>query len=121
MIAELSMGHLYTGGGDKPSPTRISTGLLGADLKRDASGYYRINKILKGENWDKSERSPLTEIGVNANEGDFIVAVNGVSTKKMTDIYESLVNTAGKQVELSLNSKADEAGARKVIVVPVST
>lgn len=121
MIAELSTGHSYTGGGDKPSVTKINMGLLGADIVKDASGYYRINKILNGENWDKENRSPLKDIGVNAKEGDFIVAVNGVSTKNMKDIYESLINTAGKQVELSLNSKADESGARKVIVIPVNT
>ncbi|MFZ4465007.1 MAG: S41 family peptidase, partial [Bacteroidales bacterium] len=30
MIAELSIGHAYVNGGDKPSPDRIKTGLLGA-------------------------------------------------------------------------------------------
>ncbi len=121
MIGELSTGHSYTGGGDKPPVPRINMGLLGAELSRDASGYYKITKILKGENWNKHNRSPLTEIGVNANVGDFIVAVNGVSTKNMNDIYQSLINTAEKQVELSLNANADESGARKVIVVPIST
>ncbi len=121
LIGELSTGHTYTGGGDLSKPTRIQMGLLGAELARDASGYYQIKKILKGENWDAGTRSPLMDIGVNANEGDFIVAVNGVTTKGMNDIYESLVNTAGKQVELSLNSKAEAAGARRVLVVPVGS
>jgi len=121
MIGELNIGHAYTGGGDVPKPTRIPMGLLGAEIVRDPSGYYQIKKILKGENWDNHDRSPLTEIGVNAKEGDFVVAVNGISTKGMNDIYQSLVNTADKQVELSLNSKADVAGARKVLVVPISS
>jgi tricorn protease len=121
MIGELNTGHAYTGGGDKPALTRINMGLLGAELTRDASGYYRITKILDGENWNKNNRSPLTEIGVNAKVGDFIVAVNGVSTNSMNDIYESLVNYAEKQVELSLNTKASEEGARKTIVVPVNS
>lgn len=121
MIGELNIGHAYTGGGDAPKPTRIPMGLLGAELVRDTSGYYRIKKILKGENWDNHDRSPLTEIGVNAKEGDFIVAVNGTSTNGMNDIYESLVNTADKQVELTLNSKAAIAGGRKVLVVPISS
>ncbi len=121
MISELSTGHSYTGGGDAPKPARIQMGLLGAEITRDASGYYRIQKILKGENWDDHDRSPLLDIGVNAKEGDYIVAVNGVSTKTMNDIYESFVNTAGKQVEISLNSTAADAGARKVLVVPISS
>ncbi len=120
MIGELSTGHSYTGGGDVIKPERISMGLLGAQLQRDASGYYQITKILKGENWDNSDKSPLTVIGVNANEGDFITAVNGVSTKDMNDVYESLVNTAGRPVELTLNSKA-EAGGRKVLITPIAS
>jgi tricorn protease len=121
MIGELSTGHTYTGGGDRPVITRINMGLLGAELARDASGYYRISKILRGENWDNNDRSPLTEIGINAHEGDFITSVNGVSTKNMKDIYESLINTAGKQVELIINTKADENGGRKVVVVPIAS
>ncbi len=78
MIGELNLGHCYAGGGDYPKPDRISLGLLGAKLRRDATtGYYRIEKILKGQNWDKNLRSPLTEIGVDVKEGDYILAVDG--------------------------------------------
>jgi len=119
LIGELNVGHAYVGGGDKPAPERIKQGLLGAQLSRDASGYYCIDKILKGENWAKSSRSPLTEIGVDVKEGDYIIAVNGKPTKNMTDIYESLVNTAGDQVELTVNGTPSEANARKTIVVPI--
>ncbi len=120
MIGELNVGHAYVGDGDRPQPKRISMGLLGAVLEKDAgSGYFRINKILKGENWGTPRRSPLTEIGVNVREGEFIVAVNGQATNSMKNIYQSLVNTAGKQVVLSVNSTTSEQGARKVTVVPI--
>ncbi|GMU87322.1 MAG: tricorn protease [Ignavibacteriales bacterium] len=119
LIGELNAGHAYVGGGDYPKAERISLGLLGAQISRDGSGYYKINRIYKGRNWDKSLRSPLTEIGINAKEGDFIVAVNGVSTRQMKNIYEALVGTAGKQVMISLNSRASEDGAREVTVVPI--
>jgi len=108
MIGELAIGHAYVSGGDKSKPKRIKTGLLGAEISRDESGYYKIDKILKGENWTKNKRSPLTEVGVDISEGDFIVAVNGKSTQDMTDIYESLVGTAGKQVELTISSEATD-------------
>lgn len=121
MIGELNVGHAYVGGGDFPKPERIPTGLLGAVLERDpATKYYRIKKILKGQNWDKSVRSPLTEIGVDAREGDYIIAVNGKPTNQMNDIYEVLVNTAGKQVTLKLNASAGEAGSRETVVVPTA-
>jgi len=121
MIGELNIGHAYVNGGDKPKPERIKTGLLGAELSRDNSGYYKIDKILKGENWTKNTRSPFTEVGVNVNEGDYIVKVNGKPTNEMVDIYTSLVGAAGKQVELSINNDSpDEGGAREVIIIPIA-
>ena len=58
MIGELNAGHTYVGGGDMPRPTRILTGLLGAQLQQDANTkYYRITKILPGANWDRTLRS----------------------------------------------------------------
>jgi tricorn protease len=119
MIGELSSGHCYVGGGDQPRVKKIPMGLLGAQLEKDpASGYFRITRILAGENWDKERRSPLTELGVGAKVGEFITAVNGKTTKDMTDIYAALVGTAGKQVQITLNAAASETGGREVIVVP---
>ena len=75
MIGELNLGHCYVGGGDYPHPDRIAVGLLGAKIERDPkSGYYRIRQILKGQNWDGHLRSPLTEIGVDVKEGDYIIS-----------------------------------------------
>ncbi|HUM48343.1 MAG TPA: S41 family peptidase, partial [Chitinophagales bacterium] len=60
------------------------------------------------------------EVGVNVKAGDYILAVNGAPTNSMTDIYAALVNTADKQVELTVNSKAAMEGNRKIIVVPIA-
>ncbi len=118
MIGEISIGHSYVNGGDKPQPVRINLGLLGAKLSRDGSGYYKIEEILRGENWNNSTRSPLTELGVDVKEGDYIIAVNGKSVKDVADINTLFVNTAGSQVELTVNGTASDAGSRKVIVIP---
>ncbi len=119
MIAELNLGHCYVGGGDLPAVERIPLGLLGARVERDpASGTYRITEILKGQNWDRNLRSPLTDIGVQVKEGEYIIAVNGRPTGDMTDLYASLVNTAGKQVTLTVNATPTGEGARDVVVVP---
>ena len=119
MIGELSIGHAYVNGGDKPSPKRIKTGLLGAKISRDDSGYFRIDKILKGENWTKETRSPLTEPGVNIKEGDYIIAVNGTPVTVTNDLYSLLIGTAGKEVMLSVNSRPDKEGAHNEIVIPI--
>jgi tricorn protease len=121
MIGELNIGHAYVGGGDYPKPERIELGLLGAKIERDAaSKYYRIAKILKGQNWDKSLRSPLTDIGVDAREGDYIIAIDGKPTNTMNDLYEALVGKAGKQVTLKLNTQPKEDGSRQTVVVPIA-
>jgi tricorn protease len=120
LIGELNVGHAYVLSGERPEPKRIKTGLLGAKISADQSGYFKIDEILKGANWDEKLRSPLTEIGVNAQVGDYIVAVNGISTKTTNDLYAMLVGKAGQEVELSLNSKPSEDGARRVLVKPVA-
>ncbi|HQH18223.1 MAG TPA: PDZ domain-containing protein [Bacteroidales bacterium] len=120
LIGELNVGHAYIGGGDEPELTSINTGLLGATVLKDKSGYFKIEKILEGENWRNKARSPLTEVGVDVNEGEYIIAINGTSVKETGDIYELLVNTAGSQVELTVNSTPSKSGSRKVIIVPIS-
>ncbi len=120
MIGELNIGHTYVGGGDYPKPEKVKLGLLGAELIRDEkTKIYQIKKILKGQNWDKNLRSPLTEIGVNVKEGDYIIAVNGKPTNKMNNIYESLINTANKQITLTINSIPQLEGSWETIVVPI--
>jgi tricorn protease len=120
LIGELNIGHAYVGGGDYPKPERVPLGLLGAKLSRDASGFYKVDRVLRGQNWDPKYRSPLTEIGVNVKAGDFIVAINGKSTKELTDLYAALVGTAGKQVKLKVNDTPKEDGAREETVIPTA-
>jgi tricorn protease len=122
MIGELSAGHTYVGGGDMPHPKKVKVGMLGAQFERDAkTGYYRITKILKGQNWNPARRSPLTEVGVNIREGEYLIAINGTPLNKLADMSEALNNMAGKQVTLKVNAVPEEKGSRDVVVVPVET
>ncbi|MDD8019590.1 MAG: PDZ domain-containing protein [Acidobacteriota bacterium] len=120
MIGELNCGHTYVGGGDLPVVQRVNVGQLGAKLEKDkATGYYRIIKILEGQNWDEDLRSPLTEVGVKVKEGDYIIAINGQPVNQVKNIYELLVNTTGRQVTLKVNSQPADKGAREVVIVPI--
>jgi len=122
LIGELSSGHTYVGGGDFPTPKKIEVGMLGAKFERDPkTGYYRVVKILKGENWDPSLRSPLTEVGVNVKEGEYLIAIDGKPCDRMTNMYEALYDTVGKQVTLRVNGTPAEKGSRDVVVVPIET
>jgi tricorn protease len=119
MIGELNCGHAYISTGEMNRPQRIKTGLLGAEISRDKSGFFRLEKIYKGESWSKSLRSPLTEAGVDAKAGEFIVAVDGIPANSVKDLYALLAGKANVPTELSLNSSPSPADARRVVIRPL--
>jgi len=119
MISELQCGHAYISTGEMDLPERIKTGLLGAEISRDRSGFFRIEKIIPGVSWDPSLRSPLTEPGINVGEGEYIVAIDGVATNSVNDLYSLLVGKAGVPTELSVNAKPQLAGATKKVILPL--
>lgn len=119
MIGELNAGHAYVNGGDRTSAERINLGLLGARFSKHKDGYFRIDKVLQGANWSNTLRSPLAAPGVNAREGEFIVAVNGQDAKNITDLNQLLIGKANAIVELSISSDASGSNPRKVLVKPI--
>ena len=119
MQGEYTCGHAYAGGGMYPKIDRVSGGLLGADYEI-IDGFYRIKKIYFGENWNPKLRSPLTEPGINVNEGDFMIEVNGKKLTTEKNIYSYFQKTAGKQVVIKVNNKPEATGARTYTVVPVA-
>jgi tricorn protease len=66
-------------------------------------------------------RSPLNELGSEARDGEWIVAIDGRPTNEMTNVLEALVNRVGKQVKLTLHAKPEEKGGRTVTVVPIGS
>jgi tricorn protease len=110
---ELNSGHVYVSTSDDWEVRRVENGLLGAEIVPDASGYYRIAHVFPGENWLESRRSPLTEAGVKVHEGDYILAVDGATTRGVDNFYRLLENKAGRIVTLLVNSKPDSAGAHE--------
>lgn len=119
MIGELNVGHSYISPGEMPSAQRVPMGLLGAEVSRDKSGFFRIEKILKGESWSEDLRSPLTDAGIDAKVGDYIVSIDGVATDSVNDMYKLLVGKADVATEIMLNSKPQLAGARRVVITPI--
>ncbi|WP_373493300.1 PDZ domain-containing protein [Aquiflexum sp.] len=115
LIGEISASHTYRGGGDLESSPDKSVGYLGIDwgLK---DGAYFVKKIIRGAPWDNEARSPLEESGVNIKEGDFILAVNGVAMDVQKDPYAAFEGLAASTVELTVNSRANFQGSRKVII-----
>lgn len=119
MISELACGHAYVTVGEYDKPERIVMGLLGAELSKDRSGYFKIDRILEGAPYSESLRSPLREPGMDVEAGNFITAIDGIPTQDYKNIYQLLAGKAGQLVELTVNTKA-AAGGRKVVVKPIA-
>lgn len=115
LISEMSSSHTYRGGGDVDVAPQKPVGYLGIDWEL-ANGAYRIKKIVKGASWDIDVRSPLNQPGVNAKEGDYILAVNEVPMDIAKDPWAAFQGLAGKTVELTVNDKPSMEGSRKVLV-----
>ncbi|MCK5281733.1 MAG: PDZ domain-containing protein, partial [Cyclobacteriaceae bacterium] len=115
LIGELNSSHTYKGGGDQENGKNVNVGYLGVDFEL-SEGMYKINKILKGASWDIEAKSPLDMPGVEAQEGDYLLAVNGVPLDASKEPYFAFQGLGGKTVELTLNTQPIVEGSRKVIV-----
>jgi tricorn protease len=120
MLGNLNIGHLYVGGGVEPRQESARTGLLGADFRIE-NGRYRLARVYHGENWNPSERAPLTQPAVNVKAGEYLLAVGGREVRGGDNVYRLFEGTAGKAVVLKVGPRADGTGAREVTVVPVES
>ncbi len=120
MLSEFTVGHLRGGGGNLPQSKTIPGGLLGADYEI-ANGRYRIGKIFTGESWNPQLRAPLIQPGLNVNEGDYLLAINGTDLHGNDDVSRLLEGTAEKHVVLRVGADASGANSREITVVPVAS
>ncbi len=119
MLGELSLGHVFVGGGDLPAVKGARSGLLGADYRIE-NGRYRFAKIYRGENWNPKLRSPLTQPGSRVKEGEYLLAVDGrVLTVSEDSIFAAFEGKAGKSVLLKVGPDPQGKDAREVTVIPL--
>lgn len=103
MQGELGTSHAYETGGDRPIPPQYRRGFLGADVAwDDARGGYRVERILRGDPWNRDADSPLAEPGVDVKEGDVIVGIGGRAVSAQAGPGALLVNQAGRDIVLSI-------------------
>ena len=122
MASESNTGHSYVNWGDFEKPKRVEGGLLGAKLVADEkSGLYKIEKIYKGQNWDESLRSPLSEQGVDVNEGDYLISLDGHDVTINDNPYKFLENKAGKYIEIGVNDLPEKDFMRTSMIKPIKS
>jgi tricorn protease len=101
---------------------RIQTGLLGAELKADHNHKrYYIKKIYEGENWNPLRRSPLTEQGIDIQEGDYLISINGQEVTTSNNPYSYLENRVNKATRISVNNEPTSKGARSYTIWPINS
>ncbi len=120
MLGQLSVQHMYVGGGARPEMREIKVGLLGADYKI-ADYRYQFARVFDGENWNPQAKAPLTQPGVNVKAGEYLLAVNGRDLRASDEIFSFFAGTVGKQTVLRVGANADGSGARDVTVIPVAS
>jgi tricorn protease len=120
MLGELTVGHMYIRTPPEPPAEQGKVGLLGTEYTVE-NGRYRFSKIYQGENWNPQLRAPLTQPGVNVQEGEYLLAVNGHELRGTDEIFELFEGTADKSTVLKVGPSADGKGARSVTVVPIET
>lgn len=112
LAAELSAGHTYAMGGDVESVSFKSNGFLGIDWEQE-NGKYKIKRIVKPAEWDTEVRSPFDHPGVEVNEGDFILSVNGVKLNHKEEPYAAFKGLSGKTVSLEIWSDRNKRRCKK--------
>ena len=120
MLGEVTIGHMFVGGGDIPKAPQVKGGLLGADYKIE-NGRYRFARIYNGENWNPDLRAPLTQPGVDVKVGDYLLEVNGAEVRPPIEVYSFFEETAGKQIKIKVGPNPDGKDAREVTVVPLDS
>ena len=120
MLGEITIGHMFVGGGDVPQPKQVKGGLLGADYKIE-NGRYRFARIFNGENWNPELHAPLTQPGVDVKVGDYLLEVNGQEVRPPAEVYSYFENTAGTQIKIKVGPNPDGTGSREVTVVPLAS
>jgi C-terminal processing protease CtpA/Prc len=119
MVGELNASHMGVaagggrgGGGGTPAPSVARLG-----LRFDRWEYERTGKL---------KVASLTPLGPAAvtqhiNAGDFVVDVDGTTIAPGTNLDQLLMHGVNRRVALKVSASADGAGAREVLVRPVTS
>jgi len=123
MVGELCVSHTYVWGGDygpveMPRPETY-TGLLGADLEKSSSGYYKFVKIYGPTEYNRDLKSPLVRPDIKLKEGDYLIEINGHAVKVPDNPYKYLQITRGQKVKITVNSRPSKIGAKTYEIEPV--
>lgn len=120
LIGELGTGHAYVFGGEARGVPSAPIGMLGADFELSGDSI-RFRTIFRGNNYSEATRGPLGAPGVNIQEGEYLLEIDGQSVGAQRSPSELLVDRVGRSVVLTVNSTPTLEGARRVTVRPIGS
>jgi tricorn protease len=115
MIGELNASHTgaSAGTGERGEPGIWTTRQLGLVLEPDhAVGRYKVTHVY--------EDGPADKDWIKVEPGNYLLAIDGKPLKAGDDYYDRLAHRLNRKVELTLNTKPEDAGSWKVKYVPIS-
>lgn len=113
---ELGTSHAYEYGGDYRKQPLYKQGFLGVDCSYNKkAGGYRIDHIVHGDTWNENSSSPLARLGINVQQGEVLLAINGRKLGAECTPHELLVHQAQTEVSLTI-ADASKKNTRNVVV-----
>ena len=121
MQGSVNTSHCYEVSGDYPKRHHyLPVAKIGAEvIFLPSKKCFRIKRLLRGESWEMSSRSPLLAPGVGLKEGDEIYSMDGRGFTSNTDLERYLDHHSGTNLELSVKRKGRKA--REDVVVTTSS
>jgi tricorn protease len=112
MIGELNASHTGIGAGGREGPG-AQTRFPGFELEADPSGFYKVIHVY--------QHGPADKDYVKIQEGNFILAIDGVDLKAGDNYWKNYTEAPGSKIEFTVNSKPAKEGAWNTKVAPVSS
>jgi tricorn protease len=103
---ELGTSHAYVWSDAGAIPSSERMGHLGADLRRDDDGHWRIAQLPAAEASVPGARSPLEPVGIEV--GDAVESIDGRPVDPAVGPGPLLVGAAGQVVEVGIRDHAGE-------------
>ncbi|MCF8366592.1 MAG: PDZ domain-containing protein [Bacteroidales bacterium] len=111
MLGELNASHMdIRGGEERYQSNKISTGLLGIELKPLKNGAEVTRVVFN---------SPAHKSSSKINVGDEIVSVNGTKITESVNFWSLLSNQGGNQVLLEIKNNPGQI--REIVIRPVES
>jgi tricorn protease len=116
MIGELNASH--TGASPAAAGRGERSGALtrhlGIDLvSDDPSGFYKVGHVY--------EDGPLDKDWFKVEKGNYLVAIDGKPVKTSDDVTAFLGRRLNRKVELTINTKPEDAGSWKIKYEPIAS